>query len=68
MMERPRVKASEDPASYGAEALPAGVSEMHQVLHSDLPAGSGGAAQRPAPPLIGLITLAAHWAKKRGGA
>jgi hypothetical protein len=65
MMDRPKPKASDDPASYGAEALPAGFREMSDVMRIHSQATQGGAGAQPRAPLLGLIALAAHWMKKR---
>ena len=58
-------KANDDPASYGAEALPAGFREISDVMRSQSQATQGVAAEQPRTPLLGLIALAAHWMKKR---
>ena len=65
MMDRPMPKANNDPASYGAEALPAGFREMSDVMRSQSQATPDGAGAQPKAPLLGLIALAAHWMKKR---
>jgi len=53
-------------ASFGAEALPGGLTEINAVMR-----GQSHPADRvpPAPakaPLLGLIALAAHWMRKNG--
>ncbi len=58
-------KANNDPASYGAEALPAGFREISKAMRSQRSATESGAAEQPRSPLVGLIALAAHWMKKR---
>jgi hypothetical protein len=64
-MDRPMAKSNNDPASYGAEALPAGFREISEVLRSQSQAKRGGAGVQPRAPLLGLIALASHWMKKR---
>jgi hypothetical protein len=64
-MDRPVPKANNDPASYGAEALPAGFREISDLLRSQAQATQGGAGEPPRAPLLGLIALASHWMKKR---
>ena len=67
LMRRATPNGSSDPASFGAEALPAGYSEISRTMHGEAPATTeGGLIVRPSAPLIGLIALAAHWVKKRG--
>ena len=66
-MDRATSKASSDPASYGAEALPAGFNEMSKAMHSEHSATQGGTPAQSTAPLVGLIALAAHWLKKHGG-
>ncbi len=65
-MDRPMSKGNNDPASYGAEALPAGFSEMSTAMRDHSSATRGDALRQAGAPLIGLIALAAHWMKKRG--
>jgi hypothetical protein len=67
MMERRVPTQSPDPASLGAEALPAGFREMSQAIGEHRPAGAGTPAPREPAPLMGLIALAALWMRKRGG-
>jgi hypothetical protein len=66
-MRRAMPSGSNDPSSYGAEALPAGYSEISRTMHGEAPAKTEGRAiVRARAPLVGLIALAAHWIKKRG--
>lgn len=65
-MNRTMSKGNNDPASYGAEALPAGFSEMSKAIRDQSSAMQGSAVQQARAPLVGLIALAAHWMKKRG--
>jgi hypothetical protein len=67
MMERRAPTQSPDPASLGAEALPAGFREMSQAIGEHRPAGAGTPVPRERAPLMGLIALAALWMRKRGG-
>lgn len=67
-MSRAVSKGTSDPASFGAEALPAGYSEISKAMHGQSAAApEGSAIDRARAPLVGLIALAAHWVKKRGG-
>jgi hypothetical protein len=66
-MGRTVTKGTNDPASFGAEALPAGYSEISRTMHGEAPATTEvSAIDRARAPLVGLIALAAHWVKKRG--
>jgi len=66
-MRRAAPNGSNDPASFGAEALPAGYSEISRTMHGEAPvATEGSVVVRARAPLVGLIALAAHWVKKRG--
>jgi len=66
-MRRATPNGSNDPASFGAEALPAGYSEISRTMHGEAPATTeSSAVVRTSAPLVGLIALAAHWVKKRG--
>jgi len=66
-MRRATPSGSSDPASFGAEALPAGYSEISRTMYGEAPATTeGNVTVRPRAPLVGLIALAAHWVKKRG--
>lgn len=66
-MRRTMPNGNSDPASFGAEALPAGYSEITRTMHGEAPATTEGSANvRARAPLVGLIALAAHWVKKRG--
>ena len=66
-MRRAVPDGSNDPSSFGAEALPAGYSEISRTMHGEAPAPTrGGASVSARAPLVGLIALAAHWVKKRG--
>ena len=68
MMERRVPTRSPDPASLGAEALPAGFREMSQAIGEHRPAaGAVTPVPRERAPLMGLIALAALWMRKRGG-
>lgn len=68
LTDRPMTKGSNDPASFGAEALPAGYSEISRAMRGQTAATTEGTAiERARAPLVGLIALAAHWMKKRGG-
>jgi hypothetical protein len=67
-MGRTVTKGTNDPASFGAEALPAGYSEICRAMHGQSAATPEvSAIDRARTPLVGLIALAAHWVKKRGG-
>ena len=66
-MNRKMAKGYNDPASYGAEALPAGFNEMSTAMRDHSLAAQGSALQQARAPLVGLIALAAHWMKKRAG-
>jgi hypothetical protein len=67
MMERRVPTRSPDPASLGAEALPAGFREMSQAIGEHRTAGADTPLPRERAPLMGLIALAALWMRKRGG-
>jgi hypothetical protein len=56
-----------DPASLGAEALPAGFREMSQAIGEHRSARAGTPVHREPAPLMGLIALAALCMRKRGG-
>jgi len=65
-MNRSTSKGNYDPASFGAEALPAGFREISKAMRSQPSATAGGAMDQARAPLVGLIALASHWMKKRG--
>ena len=65
-MDRDMIKGSNDPASFGAEALPSGFKEICTTLHGVARPAVPGAREEARAPLIGLIALAEHWLKKRG--
>jgi hypothetical protein len=66
-MRRRVPNGSNDPSSFGAEALPAGYSEISRTMHGEAPETTAGSVIAGArAPLVGLIALAAHWVKKRG--
>jgi len=66
-MSRDMSNGNNDPASFGAEALPAGFNEMSKAMRGQHAAAEGVAVEPPAAALVGLIALAAHWMKKRAG-
>ena len=66
-MGRAMSSGNNDPATFGAEALPAGFNEMSKAMRGQHSATEGVAVEPPAAPLVGLIALAAHWMKKRAG-
>ena len=65
-MDRDMIKGGNDPASFGAEALPSGFKEICRTLHGVPPPAVDGVRKEARAPLIGLIALAEHWLKKRG--
>lgn len=60
------IKGGNDPASFGAEALPSGFKEICKTLHGVPRPAVPGVRKEAGAPLIGLIALAEHWLKKRG--
>lgn len=58
-MQKPEV----DLASFGAEALPGGLTEINQAMRGQPPATAGNPRSGKAP-LVGLIALAALWGRK----
>ncbi|HEX9181654.1 MAG TPA: hypothetical protein VF876_00210 [Burkholderiales bacterium] len=67
-MRRAISKGTSDSASLGAEALPSGYAEISKAMQGQPGAAPvGGVIDKAGAPLLGLIALAAHWVKQRGG-
>ena len=65
-MDRDMIKGGNDPASFGAEALPSGFKEICRTLHGVPRPAVPDVHMKARAPLIGLIALAEHWLNKRG--
>jgi hypothetical protein len=55
-----------DLASFGAEALPGGLSEINEARRGQPPAADPVPPSRQSTPLVGLIALVTHWLGRNG--
>lgn len=53
--------------SFGAEALPGGLSEINAARRGEPPAAERVASSGRSTPLVGLIALVTHWLRQGGG-
>ena len=53
-------------ASFGAEALPGGLSEINEARRGQPPAADRVPPSRQTTPLVGLIALVTHWLGHKG--
>lgn len=64
-LESTQLKPNNELAALGAEAHPGGLTEFNDVMHGQSHQADRDPLSSPKAPLVGLITLAAHWMRKK---